>query len=218
MKKMQIDIVSDVVCPWCYVGKKRLEEALKLRPNIEFNLIWRPFQLNPDMPKEGMDYQQYYQDKFGDKKRVKQIRKMMAEAGLQAGIGFHFEKIEKSPNTMDAHRLLRWSMNGGDQHALQESLFEAYFVEGRDVGDVEVLADIAESHGMKREIVLDLLKTDRDVPHIEAEIDVARNMGVNSVPCFIFDGKVALSGAQDPLKIIEVIDKVASMPSEDVST
>ncbi len=213
MTTIQLDIVSDVVCPWCYIGKRRIEETMALRPEITFNLTWRPYQLNPDMPMEGMNHKEYYANKFGPD-RVKGLVDNMTAAGKTVGLDFNFAAIEKSPNTLNAHRLLRWAINSGNQHEVQESLFKAYFIEGKDVGDSEVLTALAVDHGLDAKIIGDLLKSDRDVPQVKAEIDLAREMGVSGVPCFIFDQKMAVSGAQEPAQMIQVIDRILELRGE----
>src|SRR6202521_261762 len=144
---MRIDIVSDVICPWCFIGKRRLGEALKQRPEVAAEIFWHPFQLNPDMPPEGMLRERYIAAKFGGAQHAGRIYQNVTEVGATVGIPFHFERIRVTPNTRDAHRLIRRANDSGDAEPLVEALFNAYFIDGRDIGDRSILADIAEQAG-----------------------------------------------------------------------
>lgn len=203
---MQIDIVSDTICPWCYIGKRKLESALNERPDIEVELGWRPFQLNPHMPAEGMDRAEYLRAKFGGPDRAIQIYEAVAQAGLAVGIEFAFDKVERTPSTLNSHRLIRWATTAGCQDAVVEELFRRYFLEGADIGDAGVLTSVAADAGMDADLVADLLAGDADLELIRREDAMARQMGINGVPCFIIDRKYAISGAQDAPVFHKVFD------------
>ena len=203
---MQIDIVSDTICPWCYIGKRKLESALNERPDIEVELGWRPFQLNPHMPAEGMDRAEYLRAKFGGPDRAAQIYDAVAQAGLAVGIEFAFDKVERTPSTLNSHRLIRWATTAGCQDAVVEELFRRYFLEGDDIGDAGVLISVAADAGMDADLVADLLAGDADLELIRREDAMARQMGINGVPCFIIDRKYAISGAQDAPVFHKVFD------------
>lgn len=206
---IHIDIVSDTVCPWCYIGKRRLERALALRPGLDFQLGWRPFQLNPEMPAGGMSRERYLSAKFGGSTRAQRIYDTVAEAGSEEGLHFNFAAIGQQPNTFDSHRLIRWSASAGVQHDLVERLFARYFVEGDDIGDRDVLVDIARESGMDPKLVRKLFDSDADRDLLQAEEGVARRMGIAGVPCFVVDRKYAVSGAQDPSVLTHVFDLAA---------
>ena len=203
---MQIDIVSDTICPWCYIGKRKLEGALNARPDIEVELGWRPFQLNPHMPAEGMERAEYLRAKFGGEDRAAQIYDAVAQAGLAVGIEFAFDKMQRTPSTLDSHRLVRWATTAGCQDAVGEDLFRRYFREGADIGDAGVLTAVAADAGMDADLVADLLAGDADLELIRREDAMARQMGINGVPCFIIDRKYAISGAQDAPVFHKVFD------------
>jgi predicted DsbA family dithiol-disulfide isomerase len=192
----RLEIVSDVVCPWCYIGKANLDRALAEAAN-PFAIRWRPFQLNPDMPPQGMDHRAYYAAKFGEE-RAGAIRERVTEAGREAGIQINFDRVTRAPNSLDAHRLLRWAEPEGVQHALAGILFRRYFAEGEDIGEAAVLADAAAEAGMDREVAARLLAGDADRASVAEEAASAAEMGVTGVPCFILGGRYAISGAQPP--------------------
>jgi predicted DsbA family dithiol-disulfide isomerase len=205
---MQIDIISDVVCPWCFIGKRRLERALVMRPEIETEITWRPFQLNPDMPAEGMARADYIATKFGDSGHSRRIHQTIAEAGATVGIDFAFDKIKRSPNTRNAHRLIRYATRQGAGNDVVTRLFEGYFLHGRDVGDVATLAKIAGEAGLDERETRAFLLGDSERDEIVAEDRNARRLGVNAVPCYIFAGQYAISGAQEPEFFLPVFDLV----------
>ena len=182
---MNIEIASDVICPWCYIGKRRLEKALKLVEG-EFNvhMRWLPFQLNPSMPKEGLPRAQYRKAKFGSEERSKELDARVIAEGKTEGIDFAFERIERTPNTSEAHRLIGMA---ADQNAVVDALFKAYFEEARDIGDPKVLAEIATQCGVKG-----WPDQARDVSKLEEEV---RSLGISAVPTFIFERKLGISGA-----------------------
>jgi predicted DsbA family dithiol-disulfide isomerase len=208
MAIMRIDIISDVVCPWCFIGKRRLEKALALRSEIEPEITWRPFQLNPDMPEEGMARADYIASKFGDSGHSRRIHQTLAEAGASVGIEFAFERIARSPNTRNAHRLVRWATSAGLGGVVVDRLFRGYFLEGRDIGDCATLAEIAAAAGMDRAAAFAFLTSDEGRAEIIAEDRNARRLGISAVPCFIFAGQYAVSGAQEPEFFLPVFDLV----------
>jgi predicted DsbA family dithiol-disulfide isomerase len=207
---MQIDIVSDTVCPWCFIGKHKLEQALAQRADIPFDIRWRAYRLDPDIPREGVDRRAYMRAKFGDSPRASAMSDAIREAGRSVGIAFAFDKIEKRPETTDSHRLIRWAASAGRQNDIVERLFKAYFEDGRDIGDAAVLAEVARESGMDATLVADLLAKDADRALIEQEDALAHRMGISGVPTFIFANKYMISGAYDSDKLVRVIDKVAS--------
>jgi predicted DsbA family dithiol-disulfide isomerase len=212
---MRIEIVSDVICPWCFIGKRRLEKAMAQRPDITFEIGWRPFQLNPDMPREGADRKSYLEAKFGGPERAKEIYARVTAEGAKEGIAFNFDGIKRTPNTLAAHSLLRWALKAGVQSELKERLLNFYFLQGRDIGDHQVLADAANLEGMDGTLVKQLLDEGRDADVVEAEDRMARELGINGVPFFIFEGKYGVSGAQPPEALLQVIDKIAAETAAD---
>jgi predicted DsbA family dithiol-disulfide isomerase len=204
---MQIDVVSDTVCPWCFIGKRRLGRALLLRPDISFDVHWRAYRLDPTIPREGVDRKAYMKAKFGDSPRAAAMGDALREAGQAEDIAFDFDKIERRPDTLDSHRLIRWSSSTGKQNDVVEKLFAAYFEDGRDIGDTKVLVSVATDAGLDPELIAQLLSTDDDREVIEREDMLAHRMGISGVPTFIFDNKFAISGAQEPEMIVQVIDK-----------
>ena len=205
---VKLDILSDPICPWCYIGKANLDRALARveEPGGDhpFEIEWHPFQLNPDMPADGADRRSYLEAKFGGKAQAVQAYARVTEAAAAAGLTFNFEAMERTPNTLNAHRLIHWAGIEGRQSQVVSALFRAYFTEGRDIGDVEVLADIADSAGMDGAVVARLLATDADVTDIRARDRHSREMGITAVPTFIVDHRHAVPGAQPP----EMWDKV----------
>jgi len=207
-----IDIVSDVVCPWCYIGKRKLEAALaELRarePSLTTIRRWHPFQLNPELPEQGIARAAYLEAKFGGKARAAEIYTRVRNAGADVGIAFDFERIERQPNTLDAHRLVAWAQQRGDAastDALVEALFRAYFIEGRLIGDQEELVHIAGEAGFPEAESRALLSSELGRADVEAEDREARAVGIGGVPFFIFNGKTAVSGAHDPPALLEAI-------------
>lgn len=213
---MQIDIVSDTVCPWCFIGKRRLEKALAMRPDIEFDVRWRAYQLDPTIPPEGVDRKEYMRAKFGDNPNRQAMQDALRQAGESEDIAFAFDRITRSPNTLDSHRLIRWSATTGIQNDVVERLFEAYFEEGRDIGNRDVLTEIADEAGMDSATVADLLDQGVDAELIRNEVALAHRLGISGVPTFIFQNKYLVSGAHDPDALVRVIDTVAS-ESEDAA-
>lgn len=216
MDRITVDIVSDVVCPWCYLGKARIEQAIaNLEGEVAVDVNWRPYQLNPDLPPEGVDHKSYLAAKLGGQAAVDRAHEMLSNLGRESGITFNFDAVKISPNTLDAHRLLRWAAIEGREHQNRAAdlLFKANFVDGRNVGDRAVLLDIAEEAGLDRAVVSTLLATDADKDTVTEEIGLAREMGVNGVPCFILDKKYAVMGAQSVEVLTNALREVATNPS-----
>ncbi|MGN7772977.1 DsbA family oxidoreductase [Phyllobacterium sp. 22552] len=210
-KKFIIDVVSDVVCPWCFLGRKRLENALAMNPDIEATVNWRPFQLDPTIPRQGKDRNRYMQEKFGSSDKIFEIHQQLIELGKEEDIEFDFEAIKISPNTLDAHRLIRWASQATPnvQDAVVGILFSYYFEQGKDIGDRQVLLEAAEEAGMDVAIVDSLLATDADTVGVQQEIDTANQVGVRGVPCFILDQKYAVMGAQSADALADAIRQTA---------
>jgi predicted DsbA family dithiol-disulfide isomerase len=203
---MQIEVWSDVVCPWCWIGKRRLAKAVAdLAPAPE--IVWRPFQLNPELPAEGMDRAAYRRTKFGSLERSRELEARVAEAGRPEGIDFAFDRIKRTPNTFDAHRVLRRAAREGLQDAVGESLFRAYFAEGRDLGDRAVLEELARAAGLD---VRQLWTGDAESAEVRREEAEGRELGIQSVPTFVIDRKLGLSGAQPPSVLRDAIREAAS--------
>lgn len=218
MEAITIDVVSDVVCPWCYLGRKRLEQAIEsIKDELAVSVTFRPYQLNPDMPPEGVDHKKHLAEKLGGTDAVDRAHDMLTGLGHEAGIDFDFAAVKISPNTLDAHRLLRWAMIEGTevQGRVALALFKAYFEEGRNVGDRTVLLDIAEASGMDRAVVSALFSAGADVDSVKEEIGMAREMGVTGVPCFIIDNKYAVMGAQSADVLTDAFREIAAMKAQE---
>ncbi len=206
---IEIDVISDVMCPWCYIGKRRLEKALAMLPGIEVDVRWRPFQLDHTIPETGMDRQEYLRNKFGSDADAAQIYEPVRAAGRAENIPFQFEKIAISPNTLNAHRIIRWAMAEGVQDEVVERLFQLYFIEGANLTDKQVLADAAVDAGVDRAVVEHLLAGDTDKAETQAEIARIQQMGVTGVPAFIIGNRYAVMGAREPEIIAQAIQEVA---------
>jgi predicted DsbA family dithiol-disulfide isomerase len=205
--RITVDIVSDAICPWCFIGKRRFEQAMAQAPqDLEVLIAWRPYQLNPEMPPEGMDRKAYLSAKFGGDARAEQIYQRVKEAGESVGIDFNFNGIPRTPNTINAHRLIGFAGRAGGQDAVVETLFRAYFLEGRDIGDVEALVAVAAAAGLDANTVRTYLAGRDDVDRVENEDAMARRMGIQGVPCFILNRKYAISGAQEPAVFLEALE------------
>ncbi len=205
---ISIDVYSDVVCPWCYIGKRKLEQAVS-EQNVAVMPNWRAFQLNPDLPKTGVARKEYVETKFGGPERAKEIYARVAGVGNEVGIPFQFDKIECQPNTINAHRLIRYAGDNGPQDALVEALFRGFFLEFRDIGDIETLSDIAGSAGLDRAAVFAYLSSEKNVDVVEREDAVARQLGITGVPFFVFGGKYAVSGAQGADVLLQAYQQTA---------
>ncbi|HAH11726.1 MAG TPA: disulfide bond formation protein DsbA [Alphaproteobacteria bacterium] len=211
---MKIDVISDTICPWCFIGKRRLERAIERAPDANVRVHWRPFQLDPSLPREGVDRKAYLARKFGDTPKARLMTAALRDAGEREGITFNFDRIARTPNSLNSHRLIRWSSTVGVQDDVVERLFLAYFTEGRDIGDEEVLGDIAHEAGMDRELVLELLQSDADVELVSREDSLARKMGIAGVPTFFFAGRYLLSGAEETHTLNAVITRLSNITSE----
>ena len=205
---VKLDIISDPICPWCYIGKTNLDKALAEFPDHPFTIEWHPFQLNPDMPAGGMDRKAYLEGKFGGKEGAVRAYAPVVEHAEKTGATINFDALKVTPNTIDAHRLIHWAGIEQRQSFVVDLLFKAYFVEGRDIGDHEVLADIADTAEMDAAMVTKLLGSDSDVADIRARDKHSREMGVNSVPTFIVANQHAVPGAQPPETWVQVIKDV----------
>ena len=201
---MHLDIFSDTICPWCYVGKRRLARALALRPQPKMAVRWRAFQLNPGMPPEGMVRERYVDAKFGSAERAKRMYEAVTAVGASEGIDFNFESIRRTPNTLLSHRLLRKAGREGLQEPLLDAIFQAYFLDGRDIGSARVLTEIAETVGLADSA--QYLAGEEDGKEVRAEDSLARRQGINGVPCFIFNYRFLLSGAQEPESFFQLFD------------
>lgn len=210
-QSLTIDVISDAVCPWCYIGQKRLDRAVAAVPEVNVEIRWRPFQLDPTIPAEGRDRKQYMLDKFGSEERLREIHANIEPLGAAEGIDFNFDAITVSPNTLDAHRVLRWAAASGPevQGRLARRLFQLYFEEGQNIGDHAVLVEAARQAGMDAPVVAAMLATDADRDAVATEAGTASRMGITGVPCFLFEGKYAVMGAQDSDTLADAIRQIA---------
>lgn len=210
---VKLDIISDPICPWCYIGKTLLDQAMAQRPDHPFEIEWHPFQLNPDMPAEGMDRRDYLETKFGGKEGAIRAYAPVLERAEAAGLTIDFATIKRTPNTLDAHRLLHWAGIEGCQDRMAMALFRAYFNEGRDIGDPEVLADLADSLSLDGAMIQRLLATEADRDAIRARDTQFREMGISGVPTFIVGGQHAVPGCQPAELWVKVIDDLTAAAS-----
>lgn len=208
---VSVDVVSDVVCPWCFIGQKRLDKAIAQLGDLDVEVRWRPYQLDPTIPPGGMDRKRYMLDKFGSEERIRQIHARVEALGEAEGIDFAFDAIKVAPNTLDAHRVIRWAGAAGSdqQNRLVRRLFQLNFEMGQNVGDYTVLAAAASESGMDAAVVETLLPTDADVENVRTEIATAQRMGITGVPCFLLEGRYAVMGAQDTDALADAIRQVA---------
>jgi predicted DsbA family dithiol-disulfide isomerase len=206
---LTVDVISDVICPWCYIGKRRLEKAMAFARRPDVRVRWHPFQLNPQMPREGMSRRAYRTAKFGSWDRSMALDAQVTEVGRGEEIDFAFEKQERTPNTFDAHRLIWLADREGIQDAVVEALFRTYFTEGRDVGERQTLLDVVAQAGLDRSMAAGMLDGGDGLEAIRAEEERARRAGVQGVPFFIINGEVALSGAQPPGAFLDAFDRLS---------
>lgn len=207
---VRIDVVSDIVCPWCFIGKHRLEAALALRPDIAVEVHYRPYFLNDWIPREGISREQYLTTKFGSPERYKDIAKRVTAAAAEEGLVYDAAKIKSQPNTLDAHRLIRWAGGIGKAAEMKQRLMDLYFTEGADLTNRAVLIDAAVDIGLDREDITAALASDQDVEAIEQEAQEAKTAGIEGVPCFVFGGRFAVSGAQPAEYLAQAIERIAS--------
>jgi predicted DsbA family dithiol-disulfide isomerase len=207
-----VDVVSDVVCPWCFIGQKRLDKAVAAASDIDVHINWRPFQLDPTIPREGKSRRDYMLGKFGSEERIREIHARIEPLGEAEGINFAFDAIKIAPNTLDAHRLIRWAGAMGEdvQNRLVRRLFQINFEEGGNLGDHAVLIEAAREAGMDVSVIETLLPTDADVEAVQHEITTASRMGITGVPCFLIEGKYAVMGAQSAETLADAIRQVAA--------
>jgi predicted DsbA family dithiol-disulfide isomerase len=210
MRPLQIDIVSDVVCPWCYIGKRRIENALALTPDIPVEVHWRPFFLNPWVPREGISRDQYLTTKFGSVEAYKGIAGRVVTAAGEEGLSYRPEMVKRQPNTIDCHRLIHWAEAEGKSAEMKQRLMELYFRDGGDLTDIDVLVQAAGDCGLDRDQIRKRLATDEDVASISANAKEASDKGISGVPTFVFAGKYAVSGAQPAEQLAAAIRQVSA--------
>lgn len=207
-KPVLIDVVSDVICPWCFLGKHRLDRALERVPEITVNLRWRPFFLDPSIPATGLGRREYLLAKFGEE-RLKTLHDPLIKIGKEEGVPYAFDKITRTPNTMDAHRLIRWSLQSGSQTHMVSALFNAYWRDGLDIGDRGVLVKLAEGSGLNVKTVAADLAGDKDKVDVLTEVRQAQSMGIQGVPTFVFGQKMGITGAQSVDILLDGIRRAA---------
>lgn len=210
LKPLTIDVVSDVVCPWCYIGKKRIEQAIALAPEVPVELTYRPFFLNPWVPREGIGRDEYLTKKFGSPERYKEIAGRIAETAAQEGLEYHPERVQRQPNTIDCHRLIHWASAIGQGPAMKQRLMELYFRDGGDLTDSEVLVQAAAECGLDADDIRARLATDQDVEDVSAQAQEAAEKGISGVPTYVFMHQYAVSGAQEPALIARAIRKLSA--------
>lgn len=204
--RLTIEVVHDLVCPWCYLGVRRLMRTLRRRPDLLFELVWRPFLLNPDMPRFGMARPDYVIRKFGGEERARRLYQAIAETGRAEGILFRFDRIRRTPSSVDAHRLVRQAARFGRADAMVEMLFSAHFTDGHDIGDHNVLTAIAVACGLDAADTARFLASEQDADLVHADNLRAHRLGINGVPCFVIGGQHAIAGAQEPEVIERLLD------------
>jgi predicted DsbA family dithiol-disulfide isomerase len=209
MTKVSIDVISDVICPWCFLGKRRLDKALAQIPEIEVEVVYRPFFLDASIPAEGMDRHTYMKNKFGEE-RLKTIHDPLIAMGNEDGVPYAFDKITRTPSSLNAHRLSRWALVAGTQRTVMEALFMAYWSWGQDISDISVLKTIATVNGLHGDDIAKLLASETDKAEVLEEAQMAHNIGVTGVPTFIINRKYAMAGAQPVSALIEVVQKAAA--------
>jgi predicted DsbA family dithiol-disulfide isomerase len=207
-KPLRIDVVSDIVCPWCFIGKSRLEKALALKPDVPVEVHYRPYFLNDWIPREGISREQYLTTKFGSVEHYVHIAQRVAGAAQAEGLTYAMDKISRQPNTIDAHRLIYWADKIGKAPQMKQKLMELYFTDGADLTDREVLAKAAADVGLGD--VRDALAGEQDTAEIEREATAAKEAGIQGVPMFIFGGRFAVSGAQAPEYLAQAIERAAA--------
>jgi predicted DsbA family dithiol-disulfide isomerase len=206
---LPIDMVSDVVCPWCFIGKRRLEKAIALRPDIAVEVRFRPYFLNPWVPREGISREEYLTTKFGSPERYRSIAQRVAQAAAAEGLTYAIDAIKRQPNTLDCHRLILWADEAGNAGRMKQRLMDLYFTEGGDLTDRDVLVKAAAECGLDADLVRRHLAGDDDVVRVEREAAAAKEAGIDGVPCFIFGGLAAVSGAQAPDHLAQAMERAA---------
>jgi predicted DsbA family dithiol-disulfide isomerase len=206
---VRIDVVSDVVCPWCFIGKRRLEKALALKPDVPVEVHWHPYFLNDWIPRQGIARNDYLTTKFGSPERYQNIAQRVIAAAQEEGLTYAADKMKRQPHTLDCHRLIHWAEVSGKAAAMKQRLMDLYFTEGADLSDRAVLVKAATDVGLDGEETARRLASEEDVALIEQEAQSAKEAGIDGVPCFIFGGKFAVSGAQAPEYLAEAIARAA---------
>jgi predicted DsbA family dithiol-disulfide isomerase len=213
--RLTLEVVHDLVCPWCYLGTRRLIRTIRRRPDLLVDLIWRPFLLNPDMPRLGMARSDYVVRKFGGEDRARRLYASITEIGRAEGVQFRFDRMRRTPSSVDAHRLARWSARFGRADEVVEALFAAHFADGRDLGDLGVLCAIATSCGLDPAAARAMLASDAELDGVHADNLRAHRLGINGVPCFVVAGRHAIAGAQEPEVIERLLDVAAVQMAND---
>ena len=213
-RPIRIDVVSDIVCPWCFIGKRRLEKALALAPDVPVEVHYRPYYPNEWIPAEGMSRDEYLTTKFGSPELYKGIAQRVQAAAAAEGLVYAVDSISRQPNTRDAHRLIRWAEGIGKAPDMKQRLMDLYFTEGADLSNEAVLVQAAADVGLDPEDVRAALDSDKDIAEIEQEVNAAKEAGIQGVPCFILDGKYAISGAQEPEALAQAIQQVSAQAAE----
>ena len=214
--RLLIEVVYDLVCPWCYLGVRRLFRTMRRRPDLMFDLSWRPFLLNPDMPRAGMARSDYVIRKFGGEDRARRLYASITEIGAGEGIEFRFDRIRRTPSSVDAHRIVRWATLCGRSNDVADALFAAHFTDGHDIGEHAVLRDVAAAVGLNPAAALAFLRSDEDIDAVHADNLRAHRLGINGVPCFVIAGRHAIAGAQEPEVIERLFDVAAVDAAVDV--
>ena len=204
--RLDIDIAFDLICPWCYLGVRRLRRALRARPDIIPELLWRPFLLNPDIPPNGVSRAEFIARKFGGEDRARRLQNALTDLGRAEGIGFRFDLMGRVPSSINAHRLVRYAVREGLGEIMVEALFHAYFADGVDIGDVIRLATVAGRVGLDPHAALAFLRSGEEAEAVHTENLRAHRLGVNGVPCFIIGGQQAIAGAQEPEVLERLLD------------
>jgi predicted DsbA family dithiol-disulfide isomerase len=213
--RLSIEVVHDLVCPWCFLGVRRLLRTMRRRPDLLFDLIWRPFLLNPDMPRGGMARPDYVVRKFGGEDRARRLYASITEIGRGEGVQFRFDRLRRTPSSIDAHRLVRFAARYGYADAMVEALFSAHFTDGRDIGDHEVLVAVAEACGLDGAAAARFLPSEDETDLVHADNLRAHRLGINGVPCFVIGGRHAIAGAQEP-EVIERLLDVATVEAVEI--
>ena len=203
---MRIDIVFDAVCPWCFIGKHRLERALAMRPDVVAEIRWRPFLLNPELPAHGIDRQSYLERKFGSNYRIQRIHAAAQQAGMSEGIDFNFDAITRMPNSLNAHRLINFAAQSGRQSEMVEAIFRGYFIEAQDIGEISTLIEIGAAQGFDGREIERYLHGNAGILPVETDNARMHRLGVSGVPCYMFDDRYAIAGAQEAEIIARLLD------------
>ncbi len=213
--RLTVEVVHDLVCPWCYLGTRRLIRTIRRRPDLLIDLVWRPFLLNPDMPRMGMSRSDYVVRKFGGEDRARRLYTSITEIGRAEGVQFRFDRVRRTPSSVDAHRLVRWAARFGRADGVVEALFAAHFADGRDLGDPVVLCAVASSCGLDAAAARTMLASDAELDAVHADNLRAHRLGINGVPCFVVAGRHAIAGAQEPEVIERLLDVAAVQMASD---